>query len=246
MLVCGATVHAMFHHTLKTARRLEDSMIAPRILILSSEVQGLEFLRCMVEHTVLDGKIKTTTSTEEALKEIQRNKYHVVLCDMDLYEASGAVFLEEALCIWPRPTIIPIVRGEATLSRAYDHVAFSCLRKPLAYDALSAVLHRAIEFNLLHRRVERYSQVLRLMNDGTGVYADQLRSRIVKTETAMRELWEGEREERERGALMELESSPEDCDAVLRDPSFGWAVETLLIHTADKSRRKVRKTSKVA
>lgn len=221
-------------------------MIAPRILILGSETQGLEFLRCMVEHSVFEGKVQTTNSAEEALSEMQRNRYHVVLCDMDLHEASGAVFLEEALCLWPRPTIIPIIRTDAMLSRAYDHVAFSCLRKPVDFDALSAVLNRAIEFNLLYRRVERYSQVLRLMNEGTGVYADQIRSRIMTAESTMRDLWEGERQERERMTCEEMEPSAEDCEAVLQDPSFGWAVETLLIHTADKSRRKTRNTSKVA
>src|SRR6185295_6017377 len=122
-----------------------------------------------------------------------------------------------------------------------------CLRKPLSYDAFTTVLDHAIEFNLLHRRVERYSQVLHHMNAGTGAYADQIRAQIMEAEASMRELWEHEQPERDRTEEVDSAPTAEDCDAVLRDPSFGWAMETLFIHTADKSRRrKTRSSSKVA
>src|SRR6185295_10246815 len=150
-----------------TGIRMEDSMVAPYVLILGRDSLGLEFLRCMVQHAVLDGHVHITTSPEEALEQIKGKRYHVVICDMDMPEANGAVFLEEALCLWPRPTILPILKDYAVLPPGYEHVAFSCLRKPLSYDAFTTVLDHAIEFNLLHRRVERYSQVLHHMNAGT-------------------------------------------------------------------------------
>ena len=219
-------------------------MIAPRILILGSETHGLDFIRYLVAQTFLEGKVTATNSPREALERIQTDEYHVVMCDMDLPEAGGAVFLEESRGLWPRPTIVPLIRDHAMLPPAYGYMAFSCVRKPISFDTLSRVLLHAVEFNLLHRRVERFSRILRLMNDGKNVFAEQLRNRILEAEAGMRDLWEGERVERERTDAMDLEPSPSDCDAVLQDPNFGWAMETLLIHQ-DK-RQGNRKSSKVA
>lgn len=217
-------------------------MIAPRILILGTEAHGLEFIAYLVKQTFLEGKVTTTTSPDEALNHIQSDEYHVVLCDMDLPGAGGPAFLEDSLRLWPRPTLVPLIRDNMVLPSAFEYMAFSYLRKPISFDTLSTVLLHAVEFNLLHRRVERFSRVLSLMSESQNAYGEELRQRIEEAEAGMRDLWE---KEHERTNVAEVEPPSSDAESFLQDPSFGWAVETLLIHSADKKHR-TRTSPKVA
>ena len=215
-------------------------MIAPRILVLGSEALGVGFLSYLVEQSILDGKVAITTSPQEALDRVRTEEFHVLLADMDVPGASGMEFLQATQRLCPRPTLVPMVSERTLLPEDCDYMVFGCLRKPLCFSTMSEVVMRAAEFNLLHRRAERFVQVLGHLPIGGNAFADQLRGRLADTEAHMRDLWEHER-------TQPGHSEPSDADiaAVLEDPTFGWSMETFLFDSMDKG-QKNKKGSKVA
>ena len=130
------------------------------VLIVDDEKDNLEALRRLLRNQY---EVTTTQSPFEALKLLQKNRYHVIVSDERMPEMRGVELLEKAKNVSPATTRILLtgytdvesVIGAVNRGHIYRYVA-----KPWDPEELKLTLRQANEAFLLLSRIEDQNQEL--------------------------------------------------------------------------------------
>ncbi|MGQ9653234.1 MAG: sigma-54-dependent transcriptional regulator [Thermodesulfobacteriota bacterium] len=118
----------------------------------------------IVEFLEEDGFTVTQASTgEEALEEIKRENFDLVVTDLKMPGADGLEVLRAIQRDIPQ-TLGILITGFGTIQSAVQAMklgAFEYLQKPINFDEFRMVLERALEYQRLHRENKHYRQELR-------------------------------------------------------------------------------------
>lgn len=119
-----------------------------------------------------DRSIKVSYDGAEAIRELKRKKYDLVITDIMLPGASGIDVLREAKTLYPHSMVI-IITGYASLETAIEAVregAYDYLRKPFRLDEIKISVNNACEkislirenSLLMHNLKQAYAELKRL------------------------------------------------------------------------------------
>lgn len=172
--------------------RVEDQMTSPRILIVDDETLLLNLIRDVVLLGCEGARVETASSGCEALERLRGNDYALILSDIQMRGMSGIELVRETRELRPVPTIVLMTGDQTLLPHAYESGAFACLRKPIPWDIFTEVLSRAVEFNRLHRRVERLRQVRTFIKERKGELREPLQQKMVAAQARMAQMREQE------------------------------------------------------
>lgn len=170
-------------------------MAPSRILIVDDDTHALHCLREMVAKLMVGGTVETATSPRQALDRIWSADHQVVLSDIEMPEMSGIDLVRYIMERRSTPTTVLMTEDHTWLTLAIDAGAYSCLPKLVPPDVLAGVLGRAIEYDTLQRRVERFGQVLALQTRATNEYCKEVQARTLGLEKRMAEMHRAELDE---------------------------------------------------
>lgn len=175
--------------------RPTDPVSAIRILIVDDDAGSLEFLRQAVTQIITIAGVETAPSGQDALDRATHTDYHVILSDIEMPAMTGIELARNVLNRQVSPTVVLMTENPAWLSFAVNSGAFSCVPKPIQVELLDGVLRRAVDFNSLHRRVERLRQVLTMQTRRTDEYAQEVQVRTLGIEKRLQEMRKTELED---------------------------------------------------
>ena len=194
---------------LQNLLRVEVHMTSPHILIVDDEPSILKLLRDVVLMSCDGARVETAASAHEAFHALCKTEYDVVLSNIQMDGMSGIDLVRETRNFKPAPPTIVLMTGDpALLSAAFDSGAYTCLRKPLPWDVLTDVLRRAIQFNRLHREVERFRQVREFMKDRNGDLWEGIQNQTVAGQDRLTRM--RQQEWQELGPVVRPQGSPLD------------------------------------
>lgn len=180
---------------LKALLQGEDTMTSPHILIVDDEPPILNLLKDVVLMSCEGARVETAGSGREAFECLCRAEYDVVLSDIQMEGMSGVDLVRETRSLKPSPTIVLMTGDPDLLPAAFESGAYTCLRKPLPWDVLTDVLKRAIEFNGLHKEIERFRDVREFMKDRSGQLWEGIQKETSATQHRMVQMREQEWQE---------------------------------------------------
>jgi CheY-like chemotaxis protein len=131
-------------------------MAAPRILLVDSDHALLEALREVLPLRIPGAMVDTSASLSAALERIAETDYEVVALDSTMPGMSGLGLLAQVRALRP-DTAIVLITGQTDSDLAAQALrggAFDVLPKPLAWDAFSAAIDRAVGVRQTSRRRE--------------------------------------------------------------------------------------------
>ncbi len=118
----------------------------PSILLVDDEPDILEFLEQYLEDKGMD--VSRTTSAREALDQLKKREFDLVMSDIRMPEMSGVELLKEGKKLAP-DTIFILITAHASTEAAIDaqqHGAYGYLTKPFRNkDEVGDVVSRALE-----------------------------------------------------------------------------------------------------
>ncbi|HVF26671.1 MAG TPA: HD domain-containing phosphohydrolase [Pyrinomonadaceae bacterium] len=135
---------------------------AARILIADDEPEITEVLRdllCVSYHCV------TVSSAEEALAELRRDDYDLIISDIMMSGMSGLEMIPHVLTLVPDTAVI-MISGAQTLESAIGALragAFDYIIKPFDLRHVEAAVRRALEHQGLRAAKKRYENFLEEM-----------------------------------------------------------------------------------
>lgn len=203
---------------LKNLLGAEVHMTSPHILIVDDEPSILKLLRDVVLMSCDGARVETATSAHEAFHALCKSEYDVVLSDIQMEGMSGIDLVRETRNFKPAPPTIVLMTGDqALLPAAFESGAYTCLRKPLPWDVLTDVLRRAIQFNRLHKEVERFRQVREFMKDRNGDLWEGIQQQTVAGQDRLTQM--RQQEWQEVGPVVLTQVSPPE-PGLFRDASL--------------------------
>ncbi len=134
----------------------------PTILIVDDEERGLETLQRILED---DFDVKTASTTEEAVWQLQHEWVQVILCDQRMPEVTGVEFLKQVREKWPdviRMIISGYTDSEDIISALNDAGIYQYITKPWHPDNLTLTLKNATRLFDLQRCNEALSIELKM------------------------------------------------------------------------------------
>ena len=173
---------------IKQADELEGGFYAPsaRILAADDNALNLNLIRNILKETQI--QIDTVATGEEALVQLEKNKYHIVLLDYMMPHLNGMETLkqiqERNLC--PETPVIILLASTVTEVRdSYLQAGFAdCLTKPIDNTQLLALMKRHLPAELILEKQEyRQPQEKPIRKKRTGTFLDQLS--LLDTEAGM-------------------------------------------------------------
>src|SRR5271168_4632466 len=174
---------------METAERLSCTLSLPaivgrmasrgRILIVDDEANA----RAALSEILHDEGYQTETAADgfKALGKLEEFAPDVVLTDVKMPGLDGIAFMDKARAAAPS-TVFVVMTAFGTISSAVDAVkkgADNYLTKPLEYEALSAVVERAMEKARLLQEMRRLRDRLRERNVFGHIVSDDPKTRAV-------------------------------------------------------------------
>jgi DNA-binding response OmpR family regulator/HAMP domain-containing protein len=123
----------------------EDSGTTSRILVLDSDEEVLGVCERILESEGLD--VKTTESVQEALKELEREFYDVIVADIDMPEMGGQELLKEIKFRQPEILVIMTAPFKST-EEAVETVkmgAYDYIPKPFGPHQILLMVYTALQ-----------------------------------------------------------------------------------------------------
>lgn len=136
----------------------------PKLLILDDDVDILQMLKTVFNGEEMD--IVLESESEPALRLIMKERPNVAIIDITLPGKSGLQVLQEAKKIDPGLSIIMTTGNKTTQNaiEAMKYGAYDYVTKPFDMNKLKSAVHKALECNLLSRKV-RYTKDTKQLSD---------------------------------------------------------------------------------
>jgi putative nucleotidyltransferase with HDIG domain len=138
---------------------MSESMTKTRLLIVDDEAEVRGVLHDLLCGTYECGE---AASAEEALKELQRNEYQLVISDITMSGMTGLEMIPQVKIISP-DTVIVMISGMQTIESAINALrlgAFDYLMKPFDLRQAEAAVSRALNHHELISAKRRYENHL--------------------------------------------------------------------------------------
>jgi putative nucleotidyltransferase with HDIG domain len=138
---------------------MSESMTKTRLLIVDDEAEVRGVLHDLLCGTYECGE---AASAEEALKELQRNEYQLVISDITMSGMTGLEMIPQVKVISP-DTVIVMISGMQTIESAINALrlgAFDYLMKPFDLRQAEAAVSRALNHHELISAKRRYENHL--------------------------------------------------------------------------------------
>ncbi|MFH1957379.1 MAG: ATP-binding protein [bacterium] len=116
-----------------------------KVLIIDDEISITKLCRSIINGMGLF--CDTAATAEEGLKALKKNRYLLILLDMDLPLMSGMDMLEKVRVLYPKIQVV-IITGKATVENAVEAMkkgACDYVTKPFEIDELRIPVKRALE-----------------------------------------------------------------------------------------------------
>ena len=139
-------------------------MNAPHILIVDDDPVLLHALPQTISLRIPEAKIDITDSAQDALEQIRKYQYDTIVSDIKMPGMDGLELLARIRELRPgTPTLLVTGHGEHDVAiQALRGGAYDYILKPIDRDYFVAALRRAIQTQLLQRRVEEQQLALEL------------------------------------------------------------------------------------
>ena len=135
-------------------------MTKGRILVVDDDVTMHDALRETLAH---DGyQTHTVESAIQAMAELERQEFDLVLADLSLPRVSGLELLDSVKRSWPALEVI-VVTGQGSIATAVDAIkrgAYHYVTKPFTPDEILHLVGQALERRRLVSRKERLEEEL--------------------------------------------------------------------------------------
>jgi putative nucleotidyltransferase with HDIG domain len=170
------------------------TIASPRILIVDDEAEITEILADLLSE---DYDCLRAGSAEQALAELRRNQFHLVISDITMPGMSGLEMIPHVKALSP-DTVVVMISGMQTVESAIGALrlgAFDYLMKPFDLRQVEAVVKRALEHHELVVAKQRYENHLeelveqrtaeldRALNSLEGAYRSTLKALTAALET---------------------------------------------------------------
>jgi putative two-component system response regulator len=167
---------------------------SPRILIVDDEVEITEILADLLSE---DYDCHRAGSAEQALAELHRHQFELVISDITMPGMSGLEMIPHVKALTPE-TVVVMISGMQTVESAIGALrlgAFDYLMKPFDLRQVEAVVKRALEHHELVVAKQRYENHLeelveqrtaeldRALNSLEGAYRSTLKALTAALET---------------------------------------------------------------
>ena len=167
---------------------------SPRILIVDDEAEITEILADLLSE---DYECLRAGSAEQALAELRRNEFQLVISDITMPGMSGLEMIPHVKALSP-DTVVVMISGMQTVESAIGALrlgAFDYLMKPFDLRQVEAVVKRALEHHELVVAKQRYENHLeelveqrtveldRALNSLEGAYRSTLKALTAALET---------------------------------------------------------------
>ena len=139
-----------------------------KVLVLDDDESILFFFRKFFANEDMD--LYLETDYDAALQRIISEKPNVAIVDICLAEKSGLTLLQETRKLDPGITVI-IITGHSTTQYAIDAMklgAYDFLTKPFDIHKLQHAVHKAVECNLLNRKVRYIRERVHSVPESAG------------------------------------------------------------------------------
>jgi DNA-binding NtrC family response regulator len=116
-----------------------------KILAVDDEQVVLDSLQKHLKH--VDCELECVLSVPDAINELGRQRYDIVVTDLMMPRIDGLEFMKELQARHPGVTVI-VITGYATINtaiKAKELGAFDYIAKPFSKQELLEVIHRAID-----------------------------------------------------------------------------------------------------
>ncbi|EST55460.1 regulator [Brevibacillus panacihumi W25] len=140
----------------------------PHLLIVDDEPSICVSLSFALED---EYTVWTATDPQEALEIVRTKEIDCVLLDLSLGTYSGLELLATFKQIKPEMTVI-MMTAYGTIESSVQAIkagAYHYLAKPLRMDEVKLLLHKALDYRNLHRRVQALSEAVRQQQSYAGI-----------------------------------------------------------------------------
>src|SRR5207244_3989475 len=107
-------------------------------------------------------EVKTVESAAQAMAELEKQEWDIVLADLSLPRVSGLELLDRIKRSWPTTEVI-VITGQGSIATAVDAIkrgAYHYLTKPFTAEEIIHLVHQALERRRLVDRKERLEEEL--------------------------------------------------------------------------------------
>lgn len=154
-----------------------------KLLILDDDIDILQMLKTVFIGEEMD--IILESESEQALRFITTERPNVAIVDINLPRKSGLQVLQEAKKIDPGLSVIMTTGNKTTQNaiEAMKYGAYDYVTKPFDMNKLKSAVHKALECNLLSRKV-RYTKDTKQLSEDE--HADDI---MIGSSPEMIEIW---------------------------------------------------------
>ena len=124
-----------------------------KLLILDDDTAILQMLKAVFSGEEME--VMLESGSDSALKLIKTERPNVAIFDINMPDKCGFHVLQEAKKIDPRLSVIMTTRNRTTQNaiEAMKHGAYDYITKPFDIKKLKSAVHKALECNLVNRKV---------------------------------------------------------------------------------------------
>jgi len=157
--------------------------MSAKLLILDDDIDILQMLKTVFNGEEMD--IILESESEQALRFITTERPNVAIVDINLPRKSGLQVLQEAKKIDPGLSVIMTTGNKTTQNaiEAMKYGAYDYVTKPFDMNKLKSAVHKALECNLLSRKV-RYTKDTKQLSEDE--HADDI---MIGSSPEMIEIW---------------------------------------------------------
>lgn len=154
-----------------------------KLLILDDDIDILQMLKTVFKDEEMD--IILESESDVALRFIMKERPNVAIVDINLPQKSGLQVLQEAKKIDPGLSVIMTTGNKTTQNaiEAMKYGAYDYVTKPFDMNKLKSAVHKALECNLLSRKV-RYTKDTKQLSEDE--HADDI---MIGSSPEMIEIW---------------------------------------------------------
>src|ERR1041384_7291178 len=131
-----------------------------RILVVDDEATVRDALRATFSAEGFP--VQTVEGAIQAIAELEKQEFDVVLADLTLPRVSGLELLDRIRQSWPQTEVI-VITGQASIATAVDAItrgAYHYITKPVTPDEILHLVNQALERRRLVDRKERLEEEL--------------------------------------------------------------------------------------
>ncbi|MGX5845122.1 nickel-dependent hydrogenase large subunit [Mesorhizobium sp. ArgA1] len=150
----------------------------PVILVVDDEVRSLESIKRILSD---EFDLLTAPDTDVAMAHFENGEIEVVLCDQRMPGLSGIEFLKKVRERWPE-TVRMIISGYTDAHDIIDGVndagIYQYITKPWQPQALSVILHKAVQLYRTQREAELLAVEMRMAPSTAARIVDERKRRL--------------------------------------------------------------------